>query len=108
MLKKLILLCGLVLAASFGLQAKTKAEKAGWKIGMQSYTFHMFSLQEALDKCQELGVKYIEVYPGHKLGEGYGDLAFGPDLDAATLKVPVSIPRTTWRTGHASSRWPRL
>ena len=40
MLKKLILLCGLVLAASFGLQAKTKAEKAGWKIGMQSYTFN--------------------------------------------------------------------
>ena len=86
MLKKLILLCGLVLAASVGLQAKTKAEKAGWKIGMQSYTFHMFSLQEALDKCQELGVKYIEVYPGHRLGEGYGDLAFGPDLDVATLK----------------------
>ena len=69
-----------------GLQAKTKAEKAGWKIAMQSYTFHMFSVLEAFDKCQELGIKYIEIYPGHKLGEGYGDLSFGPDLDAQTLK----------------------
>lgn len=86
MLKKLILLCGLMMALGTGLQAKTKAEKAGWKIGMQSYTFHMFSLMEALDKCQDLGIKYIEVYPGHRLGEGYGDLAFGPDLDAQTLK----------------------
>ncbi len=75
-----------MMALSTGLQAKTKAEKAGWKIAVQSYTFHQFSLQEALDKCQELGIKYIEVYPGHKLGEGYGDLSFGPDLDAATLK----------------------
>ena len=86
MIKKLFLFCGLMMALSTGLQAKTKAEKAGWKIAVQSYTFHQFSLQEALDKCQELGIKYIEVYPGHKLGEGYGDLSFGPDLDAATLK----------------------
>ena len=86
MLKKLFLLCGLMILVSTGLQAKTKAEKAGWKIAMQSYTFHMFTLMEALDKCQELGIKYIEVYPGHKLGEGYGDLSFGPELDAQTLK----------------------
>ena len=86
MLKKLFLLCGLMMFIATGLQAKTKAEKAGWKIAMQSYTFHMFSVLEAFDKCQELGIKYIEIYPGHKLGEGYGDLSFGPDLDAQTLK----------------------
>lgn len=86
MMKRFFLLCGLIMAVGMGLQAKTKAEKAGWKMSMQSYTFHMFSLMEALDKCQELGIKNIEVYPGHKLGEGFGELAFGPDLDAATLK----------------------
>lgn len=86
MLKKLFLLCGLMMFVATELQAKTKAEKAGWKIAMQSYTFHMFSVLEAFDKCQELGIKYIEIYPGHKLGEGYGDLSFGPDLDAQTLK----------------------
>lgn len=86
MLKKLFLLCGLMMFVCIGLQAKTKAEKAGWKLAMQSYTFHMFTLMEALDKCQDLGIKYIEVYPGHRLGEGYGDLSFGPELDAQTLK----------------------
>ncbi len=86
MLKKLFLLCGLMMFVCTGLQAKTKAEKAGWKLAMQSYTFHMFTLMEALDKCQDLGIKYIEVYPGHRLGEGYGDLSFGPELDAQTLK----------------------
>lgn len=48
----------------------TKAEKAGWKLGVQAYTFHKFSLQEAIDKAQELGLKYIEVYYGQTLGKG--------------------------------------
>jgi len=86
MFKKILLLCGFLLAVNVGLEAKTKAEKAGWKIAMQSYTFHQFTLLEAFDKCQELGIKYIEAFPGHKLGGEFGDRVFGPDLDAATLK----------------------
>lgn len=57
-----------------------KAEAAGWKLGIQSYTFHKFTLAEALDKTKELGVKFIEVYPGHKLGGDWGDVAFGFDM----------------------------
>lgn len=44
-------------------EAQTKAEKNGWRLGMQSYSFHLFPLTEALDKTQELGLKYIEIYP---------------------------------------------
>ena len=51
---------------------------------MQSYTFHKFTLVEALDKVVELGVHNIEVYPGHKLGGQWGDRVFGYDLDAQT------------------------
>ena len=65
---------------------KTKAEKQGWKLAVQSYTFHKFSLIEALDKTQELGLKYIEVFPGHKLGGKYGDQVFGMGMDAQTQK----------------------
>lgn len=57
-----------------------KAEKSGWRLGIQSYTFHKFSLAEALDKTQELGVKNIEIYPGHKLGAHWGDAVFGFDM----------------------------
>ena len=47
----------------------TKAEKAGWKLGVQAYTFHKFSLQEAIDKAHELQLKYVEVYYGQPLGK---------------------------------------
>lgn len=72
-------------------QAQTKAEKQGWRLGMQSYSFHLFTLTEALDKTQELGLKYIEVYPGHKLGGKWGDQIFGPQLDAQMRKELKSL-----------------
>lgn len=74
------------LLVAFGAQAQKKAEKQGWRLGMQSYSFHKFPLTQALDKTQELGLKYIEVFPGHKLGGKWGDQAFGPAMDAATRK----------------------
>ncbi|MGV8096625.1 MAG: sugar phosphate isomerase/epimerase family protein [Mangrovibacterium sp.] len=79
----LIVVCAML---TFNLQAQKKAEKQGWRLGMQSYSFHKFTLTEALDKTQELGLKYIEVFPGHKLGGKWGDQVFGPQLDAKTRK----------------------
>ena len=66
--------------------SQTVAEKNGWRLAIQSYTFHKFTLVEAFDKTQELGVKYIEVYPGHKLGGNWGDKVFDFNLDATTQK----------------------
>lgn len=88
MLKRLsILIIALVCCLlAYPIQAQTKAEMNGWRLGMQSYSFHFFPLTEALDKTQELGLKYIEVYPGHKLGGKWGDKVFGFDLDAQTQK----------------------
>ena len=47
---------------------------------MQSYTFHLFSVVESLEKTRELGLHYMEIYPGQKMGKGFGDAAFGYDL----------------------------
>ena len=58
-----------LIAGSVSAQS-TKAEKAGWKLGVQAYTFHKFSFQEAVDKTNQLGLKYIEVYYGQPLGNG--------------------------------------
>ena len=77
-------LCLLVVSTSAC--AQTGAEDNGWRLGMQSYSFNRFTLTEALDKTQELGLKYIEVYPGHKLGGKWGDLVFDFNLDARTQK----------------------
>lgn len=68
------------------IQGKTKAEKQGWKLAVQSYTFHKFTLLEALDKTQQLGIKYIEAYPGHQLGGKWGKKVFDANLDMATQK----------------------
>lgn len=78
------IICFLLIACSASDGKKTKAEKQGWRIAMQSYTFHLFTLTEAFDKTQELGVKYIEIYPGHKLGGKWGDKVFDFNLDAQT------------------------
>lgn len=59
------------------------SQKDDWKIAMQSYTFHNFTLLETFDKCQELGIKYIEVYPGHRIGGKWGNEVFSPTIDAA-------------------------
>lgn len=81
-MKTLLMLSLLLLCSCAGTaDKKTISEKAGWDLAIQSYTFHKFTLLEALDKTQELGVKYIEVYPGHRMGGEWGDQAFGFDLD---------------------------
>ncbi len=70
--------------------AKTKAEKQGWHLSIQSYTFHLFTVMESLDKTQVLGLRFIEIYPGQKMGADFGDLVFGYDLsmkDQERLRV---------------------
>lgn len=73
MYKKLIYKTGFMLVTlmlSVNVFAQNdKLDKANWKLGMQSYSFHKFSFKEAVDKTQQLGLGYIEVYYGQPLGE---------------------------------------
>jgi len=59
--------------------------KKDWNLGTQAYTFRAFSFFEAVDKTSELGLNYIEAYPGQEIG---GDLdgKMGYDLDKDTRK----------------------
>ena len=60
-----------ILGFSYTLTAQNqKIEKAGWKLGVQSYTFHKFTFREAVDNAHQLGLNYMEVYYGQPLGEG--------------------------------------
>ncbi|MDR1557922.1 MAG: sugar phosphate isomerase/epimerase [Tannerellaceae bacterium] len=77
---------GLVLVSCAQNPAQTKAERNGWRLGMQSYTFHTFPLTEALDKTRELGIRYIEIYPGHTLGGKWGNNVFGYGMDEQTRR----------------------
>jgi sugar phosphate isomerase/epimerase len=37
----------------------------GFTVGVQSYTFRRFSLEQTLDQTRRLGLRYIEFYDGH-------------------------------------------
>ncbi len=63
--------------------ATTQGSTAGFKLGVQMWTFRLFTFTEALDKVDSAGIKNIEAFWGQKLG---GDMKgeFGAGMDADT------------------------
>jgi sugar phosphate isomerase/epimerase len=57
---------------------------SGFKLGIQMWTFRMFSLSDALDKVDSSGIKNIEVFIGQNLGGGMSG-KYGLDMSAETL-----------------------
>ena len=37
----------------------------GFTVGVQSYTFRKFNLEQALKRTQDLGLHFVEFYRGH-------------------------------------------
>ena len=64
-MRKLIAVLVLVSAVS------AEAGRKDWKIGVQCWTFKGKSLVETIDYCAGNGIKYLEIYSGQKIGEGF-------------------------------------
>lgn len=45
----------------------------GWKLGIQTWTFHQFTFLEAIEKADSAGIKYVEAFPGQALGGDFRD-----------------------------------
>lgn len=58
------------------------AEKFGWRLGCQAYSFNKFTFYEAIDKNASLGLHYIEAYPGQKLSAEKPDVKVGDGMSA--------------------------
>ena len=82
-----------ILISSTGCATNNKAKKAGWKLGVQSYTFHKFNFQQAIDKIHELGLNYVEVYYGQPLGDGIGG-TMDFRMDKATQKKVLAYAKS--------------
>ena len=54
---------GSPLAAADAAKGAPNAEKLGWRLGCQAYSFNRFTFFEAIDKTASLGLHYIEGYP---------------------------------------------
>lgn len=107
-----LILSLMAIMSAVSCSSETKAEKMGWKLAMQSFTFHNFTLDEALDKCNELGLKYIEVFHYQKIGAKWGDATL-MDLDPAAqkevaeyaLSKGVKIVASGVFTGTTAQQW---
>ena len=58
---------------------------ANWKLGVQMWTFRLFTQEEALAKTETAGITYIEAYPGQLL-DNTSKEAFGFNMPAAERK----------------------
>ncbi|HET7000712.1 MAG TPA: sugar phosphate isomerase/epimerase [Puia sp.] len=57
---------------------------AGFKLGIQMWTFRMFSFSDALNKVDSSGIKNIEAFIGQDLGGGMSG-KYGLDMSAETI-----------------------
>ncbi len=80
---------GLALAGPLGQKALAapargapSAEKLGWRLGCQAYSFNRFTFFEAVDKNASLGLKYLEMYPGQRLSQQQPEIRVGHDMPA--------------------------
>ena len=87
----IVLACSRLCASSVIAADTSSAEKLGWRLGVQAYTFRELTFFETVDKVHELGLKYIEMYPGQKLKPG-SEVKTGSDLsesDVAELQAKL-------------------
>lgn len=62
------------------------AERAGWKLGTQTYTFNRFTFFEAIDKAASVGLKYAEAYPGQKISASI-EGSIGPGMTDEQIRL---------------------
>jgi sugar phosphate isomerase/epimerase len=79
------IMMGLFLATSFFSGRAQNSPQKNWKLAVQLWTFNKFTFTEAINKADSCGFKYIEAYPGQKLGGNFtGEM--GPSMSSAERK----------------------
>lgn len=63
--------------------ASSSGSTSGFKLGVQMWTFRMFTFAQALDKVDSAGIKNIEAFWGQKLGDDMKG-EFGADMNTDT------------------------
>lgn len=104
---KKVLIIGSALLFMFSISCKEKAQKESAKepekesiermdynevrikkfpIAVQCWTFRKFSFFDTLEKVKELGINYLQPYPGQKLSDDMPDVKFDHNLDDEQIK----------------------
>ncbi|HTL29549.1 MAG TPA: sugar phosphate isomerase/epimerase [Tepidisphaeraceae bacterium] len=69
-------------------------DKLGWKLGCQAYTFRAMSLFETLDLMHDLGMHYVEMYPGQKLSKE-SSTRVGPKMSQDEVDALIAKAKET-------------
>lgn len=66
----LVLFVCILANSTHQVNAQKTPEDLGWKLGAQTYSFRLFTLEEALQKADSIRIKYVEGFTGQKVGGG--------------------------------------
>lgn len=71
-LRSLALMAAMALSCVLGAADRNDkgAEHLGFKLALQAWTSNHVTLWETIDIAQSVGIKYLELYPGQKVGGG--------------------------------------
>jgi len=61
------------------------AQKLGWRLALQAWSFNKFTFFEAVDKCKALGIRYIEAFPGQKISKDGPEGGFDQNMSDETM-----------------------
>lgn len=85
----------IVLAMSVAAQAAApipdELRTNGYALGTQSYTFRLFTFEEACAKTASAGLKTTEMFPGQKISAALGDQKTGPGVSAEGMAAIKEI-----------------
>ncbi len=59
----------------------------GWHLGTQAYSFNRYTFYEAVDKTADLGLSWIEAYPGQSLSKEHPDVKFDYNMSPELRKA---------------------
>lgn len=65
------------------------AEKLGWRLGTQAWTFRDRTTFEAIETAEKLGLKYMELFPGQPMERKEPVVLIGPEMTADERKLLI-------------------
>lgn len=68
------------------------AQRPTWKLGVQLWTYHKSSFEQALVRADSAGLKRMEIYPGQRLSDTSKD-GIGPELSEEQVSFIKALLR---------------
>ncbi len=95
-MKRILSVLSTLFITAFTFAQKANPDK-DWAISLQLWTFRVFTFHDAIAKADSCGIKYIQAFPGQKLG---GNLkgTFGPEMNAEERKTVKEYVKSNGET----------